>query len=72
VLDLGYGSAGVVSGLPIEAQLSCASVGSPDTTPAEPHPKSNTQQSKNNAANVAVQQQSHKLLKMDIVMPETC
>ena len=31
-----------------------------------------TQQSKNNTANVAVQQHSRKLLKMDILMPETC
>jgi len=46
--------------------------GSPDTTPAKPHPKSNTQQSKNNTANVAVQPHSRKLLKMDILMPETC
>ena len=46
--------------------------GSPDTTLAEPHPNSNTQQSKNNTANVVVQQHSRKLLKMDILMPETC
>ena len=51
---------------------SCASAGSPDTTPAEPNPNSNTQQSKNNTANVVVQQHSRKLLKMDIIMPETC
>jgi hypothetical protein len=46
--------------------------GSPDTTPAEPHPNSNTQQSKNNTANVVVQQHSRKLLKIDILIPETC
>ena len=46
--------------------------GSPDTTLAEPHPNSNTKQSKNNTANVVVQQHSRKLLKMDILMPETC
>jgi len=46
--------------------------GSPDTTPAEPHPNSNTQQSKNNTANVIVQQHSRKLLKMDILIAETC
>jgi len=46
--------------------------GSPDTTPAEPHPDFITQQSKNNTANVVVQQHSRKLLKMDILMPETC
>jgi hypothetical protein len=49
---------------------SCASAGSPDTTPAELYPDSNTQQSKNSTTNVAVQQHSHKLLKMDILMPE--
>jgi len=42
--------------------LMMAEAGSPDTTPAEPHPDSNTQQSKNNTANVAVQQHSRKLL----------
>jgi hypothetical protein len=52
--------------------LYAASVGSPDTTLAEPHPNSNTQQSKNSKANVVVQQNSRKLLKMDILMPETC
>ena len=51
---------------------SCASAGSPDTTPAEPHPNSSTQQSKNNTANVVVQQHYRKLLRMDILMPETC
>jgi len=51
---------------------STALAGSPDTTLAEPHPNSNTQQSKNNTANVIVQQYSRKLLKTDILMPETC
>jgi len=62
VLELGCGWVGVVSGLP---------AGSPDTTLAQPHPNSNTQQSKNNTANVVVQQHSRKFLKMDILMPET-
>jgi len=66
VLELGCGLPGVVSG------LSAASAGSPDTTPAKPHPNSNTQQSKNNTENVVVQQHGHKFLKMDILMPETC
>jgi len=65
VLELGCGSAGVVSGLPAETS-------SPDTTLAEPHPNSNTQKSKNNTANVVVQQHSRKLMKMDILMLETC
>jgi len=43
----------------------------PDTTPAEQHSDSNTQQSKNNTVNVVVQQHSRKVLKMDILMPET-
>jgi len=46
--------------------------GSPDATPAGPHPDSKTRQSKNNTANVVVQQHSRKLLKMDILMLETC
>jgi len=64
-LESGCGWAGVVSGL-------LAQAGSPDTTPAKPHPDSNTQQSKNNTANVVVQPHSRELLKMDILMPETC
>jgi len=66
VLELGCGLARVVSRLPAEA------AGSPDTTLAEPHPNSNTQQSKNSTANVVVQQHSRRLLKMGILMPETC
>ena len=65
MLELGCGSARVVSGLPAEA-------GSPDTILAEPHPNSNTQQSKKHTANVVVQQHSCKFLMMDILMPETC
>jgi len=53
-------------------EMSLFAAGSPDTTLAEPHPNSNTQQSKNNTANVVVQQHSRKLLKMDILMSETC
>ena len=49
-----------------------AEAGSPDTTPAKPHPNSKTQQSKNSTAKVVVQQHSRKFLKMDILMPETC
>jgi len=37
-----------------------------------PHPNSNTQQIKNETTNVVVQQHSCKLLKMGILMPETC
>ena len=38
---------------------------------AEPHHNSNTQ-IKNETANVAVKQHSRKLLKMGILIPETC
>jgi len=44
-----------------------ADAGSPDTTLAEPHPNSNTQKSKNNTANMVVQQHNRKLLKMDVL-----
>jgi len=52
-------------------EISLFAAGSPDTTLAEPHPNSNTQQSKNNTANVIVQQHNRKILKMGILMPET-
>ena len=72
MLEVGRGSARVVSGLPAEAQQVVIQPGSPDTTLAEQRPTSNTQQSKNNTANVVIQQHSRKFLKMDILMPETC
>ena len=65
VLELRCGSARVVSELPSEA-----SDGSPDTSLAEPHPNSNTQQTMNVTTNVVIQQHSRKLLKMGILMPE--
>jgi len=40
--------------------------------PADPHPNSNTQQTRNETVNVVVQQYSRTLLKMGILMPETC
>jgi len=43
-----------------------------DTTPIQPHRNSNTHQTKNNTTNVAIQQNSRKLLMMDILMSETC
>jgi len=54
------------------AGSSCASASSPDTTPADSHPTSNTQQTKNETANVVVQQYSRIILKMGILMPEIC
>jgi len=43
-----------------------------DTTPTQPHQNSNTHLTKNNTANVVIQQNSHKLLMMDILISETC
>jgi len=43
-----------------------------DTTPTQPHRNSNTHRTKNNATNVVIQQNSRKLLMMDILMSETC
>jgi hypothetical protein len=66
VLELGRGSSRAAGW-----STSCASTGSPDTTLDEPRPNSNTQQSNNNTTNVVFQQYSRKLLKMEILMPET-
>jgi len=43
-----------------------------DTTPTQPHRNSNTHRTKNNTTNVVIQQNSRKLLTMDILMSETC
>ena len=43
-----------------------------DTTPTQPHRNSNTHRVKNNMTNVVIQQNSRKLLMMDILMSETC
>ena len=48
-----------------------ASAYSPDTTPAQPHLTSNTQQTKNEMTNVVIEQNSCKLLMMGVLMPET-
>ena len=50
----------------------CASACNMDTTPTQPHWNSNTHWTKNNTTNVVIQQNSHKLLMMDILMSETC
>jgi hypothetical protein len=42
------------------------------TTPTQPHRISNTHRTKNNTTNVVIQQNSRKLLMMDILMSETC
>jgi len=51
---------------------SYASACNTDTTPTQPHQNSNTHQTKNNTTNVVIQQNSRKLLMMDILMSETC
>jgi len=43
-----------------------------DTTPTQPHQNSNTYRPKNNTTNVVIQQNSRRLLMMDILMSETC
>ena len=43
-----------------------------DTTPTQPHRISNTHRTKNNTTDVVIQQNSRKLLMMDILMSETC
>jgi len=43
-----------------------------DTTPSQPHRNSNTRRTKNNTTNVVIQQNSRKLLMMDLLMSETC
>ena len=53
-------------------KLCWASACNTDTTPTQPHPNSNTHRTKNNTTNVVIQQNSSKLLMMDILMSETC
>jgi len=65
VLEFWCGCVGVVSVWQAE---SCHT----DTTPTQPHRNSNTHRTKKNTTNVVVQQNSHKLLMMDILMSETC
>jgi len=43
-----------------------------DTTPTQPHRNSNTHRTEKNTTNLAIQQNSRKLLMMDILMSETC
>jgi len=65
VLEIWFGWVGVVSVLQ-------ASACNTDTTPTQPNQISNTQRTENNTTNVVIQQNSHKLLMMDILMSETC
>ena len=43
-----------------------------NTTKHQPHQSSNTQQTENKMTDVVIHQHSRKLLKMDILMSETC
>ena len=52
--------------------MNCASACNTDTTPTKPHRNSNTHRTKNNTTNVVIEQNSRKLLMMDILMSETC
>jgi len=65
VLEFRCGWVGVVSMLQATA---CKT----DTTPTQPHRNSNTHRTKNNTTNVVIEQNSHKLLMMDILISETC
>ena len=49
-----------------------ASACNTDTTPTQPHRNTNTHRTKNNMTNVVIQQNSRKLLMMDILMSKTC
>jgi len=51
---------------------SCASACNTDTTPTQPHRNYNTHRTKNNSTNAVIQQNSRKLLMMDVLMSETC
>ena len=66
VLEFRCGWVGVVSVLQAEA-----SACNTDTTPTQPHRNSNTHLTKKNTTNVVIQQNSRKLLMMDILMSET-
>jgi len=66
VLEFRCGWVGVVSVL--QAEAACNT----DTTPTQPHRNSNTHRTKNNTTNVSIQQNSRKLLMVDILMSETC
>ena len=65
VLEFRCGWVGVVSVLQAE-------VCNTDNTPTQPHRNSNTHRTKNNTTNVVIQQNSRKLLMMEILMSETC
>ena len=51
---------------------SCVSACNTGTTQTQPHQISNTQRTENKTTDVVIQQHSRRLLKMDILMSETC
>jgi len=61
-----------VSDIHVVVSMLQASACNMDTTPTQPHRNSNTHRTKNNTTNVVNQQNSRKLLMMDILMSETC
>jgi len=65
VLEFRCGWVGVVSVL-------LASACNTDTTPTQPHRNSNTHRTKNNTTDMVIQQNSRKLLVIDIINSETC
>ena len=58
--------------LEIWCRLKQASACKTNTTQNQPHQISNTQRTENKTTDVVIQQNSRKLLKMDILMSETC
>jgi len=56
----------------VRLTLSSASACNTGTTQTQPHQISNTQRTEKKTTDVAIQQHSHKLLMMDILMSETC
>jgi len=56
----------------INTSIILAAACNTDTTPNQPHRNSNTHRTKNSTINVVIQQNSRKLLMMDIFMSETC
>jgi len=55
------------SGIRVAARVACNTV----TSPTQPH-RNSTLRTKNNTTDVVIQQNSRKLVMMDILMYETC
>ena len=58
--------------IPLQPNHTEISACNTDTTPTQPHRNSNTHRTKNNTTNVVIQQNSRKLLMMNILISETC